>query len=75
MKVLLSIIRVLNLPWLLWLNVPIVHCVFQTAAEYWFGLGVQGIKVSNLETVFNSTEWSKLQAAVQTNLTDDGPKR
>lgn len=47
----------------------------KTAAEYWFGLGVQGVKVSNLDTVFNSTEWSKLQAAVQTNLTDDSPKR
>lgn len=52
-----------------------VHCVFQAAAEYWLGLGVEGIKVSGLDTVFNSTMWPKLQAAVQTNLTTDNRKR
>lgn len=66
---------VLNLPRLLWLNVSTFHCVFQTAAEYWFALGVEGIKVSNFDTVSNSTEWSKLQAAIQTNFTQDDRKR
>lgn len=52
-----------------------VHCVLQAAAEYWLSSGVEGIKVSGLDTVFNSTEWTKLQAAVQTNLTKDNRKR
>lgn len=54
---------------------PYCALYFQAAAEYWLGLGVEGIKVSNLDTVFNSTEWSKLQAVVQTNLTKDNRKR
>ncbi|CAG04608.1 unnamed protein product, partial [Tetraodon nigroviridis] len=47
----------------------------QAAAEYWFGLGVDGIKVSDLAAASASAEWSKLQAAVQTNSSQDGKKR
>lgn len=66
-----------------WLPGPLVtiakcascYCVFQVAAEYWMGLGVEGIKVSDLDTVIDSPEWPKLQAVVQTNLTKDNRKR
>lgn len=47
----------------------------QAAAEYWLGLGVDGIKVSDLTVASDSADWSKLQAAVQTNSSQDGKKR
>lgn len=43
----------------------------RAAAEYWFNLGVDGIKVSDVAVPANSVDWSKLQAAVQGNRTAD----
>lgn len=45
------------------------------AAEHWLSLKVDGIKISDLTTAANSVDWSKLQAVVQNNGTDDQKKR
>lgn len=47
----------------------------QAAAEYWFGLGVDGIKVSDLAVASGSADWSKLQDVVQKNSSQDGKRR
>ncbi|KAM7377448.1 hypothetical protein PAMA_013977 [Pampus argenteus] len=47
----------------------------KTAAEYWLSLGVDGIKISDVAVASESPDWSKLQAAVQGNRTDDTKKR
>ncbi|KAF6738247.1 4F2 cell-surface antigen heavy chain [Oryzias melastigma] len=49
--------------------------LFQSAAEYWLKLGVDGIKLPDLSRVSNSTEWPKLRAAVQGNRTEDAKIR
>ncbi|XP_023259851.1 4F2 cell-surface antigen heavy chain [Seriola lalandi dorsalis] len=45
------------------------------AAEHWLRLGVDGIKVSDIGIASNYQEWSKLQAVVQGNRTEDTKKR
>ncbi|XP_076581424.1 amino acid transporter heavy chain SLC3A2-like isoform X2 [Chaetodon auriga] len=37
----------------------------KAAAEHWFSLGVDGIKISDLAAASSSVDWSKLQAVVQ----------
>lgn len=43
----------------------------KAGAEYWLNLGVDGIKVSDVTVPASSADWSKLQAAVQGNRTED----
>ncbi|XP_051918920.1 solute carrier family 3 member 2a [Hippocampus zosterae] len=43
----------------------------QAAAEHWLNLGVDGIKVSDLATVSNSSDLSRLLAVVKGNDTED----
>lgn len=38
-------------------------------------MGVDGIKVSDLNVASSSVDWPKLQAAIQTNHTKDNKKR
>ncbi|KAL3046536.1 hypothetical protein OYC64_004513 [Pagothenia borchgrevinki] len=45
------------------------------AAEYWLGFGFDGIKVSDFTSATNSVDWSKFQAAVKGNLTEETKKR
>ncbi|XP_056155996.1 solute carrier family 3 member 2a [Lampris incognitus] len=45
------------------------------AAEYWLGVGVDGIKVPDLQTAVASSEWSMVQATIQGNRTNDEKKR
>ncbi|XP_029943995.1 solute carrier family 3 member 2a [Salarias fasciatus] len=45
------------------------------AAEYWLNLGVDGIKISDLTVPSESSDWSRLRAAVQGNRTDDAKKK
>ncbi|XP_071333854.1 solute carrier family 3 member 2a [Trachinotus anak] len=47
----------------------------KAAAEHWLSLGVDGIKLSDLTIPASSLEWSKLQAVVQGNRTEDTKKR
>ncbi|XP_071750356.1 solute carrier family 3 member 2a [Centroberyx gerrardi] len=47
----------------------------KVASEHWFLLGVDGIKVSGLSNASSSPDWSKFQAAVQGNRTEDTKKR
>uniref|UniRef100_H2US53 Solute carrier family 3 member 2a n=2 Tax=Takifugu rubripes TaxID=31033 RepID=H2US53_TAKRU len=47
----------------------------EAAAEYWLGLGVDGIKVSDLAIASGSAEWAKLQDVVQKNSSQDGKRR
>lgn len=47
----------------------------RTAAEYWLSLGVDGIKISELGFASMSPDWSKLQASIQGNRTEDAKKR
>ncbi|KAM7366151.1 hypothetical protein PAMP_015616 [Pampus punctatissimus] len=47
----------------------------KTAAEYWLSLGVDGIKISDVTVASTTPGWSKLQAAVQGNRTEDTKKR
>ncbi|XP_023145162.2 solute carrier family 3 member 2a [Amphiprion ocellaris] len=56
-------------------NIDDVMEKVKAAAEYWLNLGVDGIKLSQLTVATNSTDWSKLRAAVQGNRTDDTKKR
>uniref|UniRef100_A0A3Q3WM58 Uncharacterized protein n=1 Tax=Mola mola TaxID=94237 RepID=A0A3Q3WM58_MOLML len=56
-------------------DVDVIVEKVQAAAEYWLSLDVDGIKVSDLKVASGSPEWSKLQAAFQTNRTKDGKKR
>ncbi|GAA6216220.1 4F2 cell-surface antigen heavy chain [Lates japonicus] len=61
-------------PWFSAANADVVDKV-KAAAEYWLNLGVDGIKVSNLNEVSTSVEWSKLQAVVQGNRTEGTKKK
>ncbi|XP_022614070.1 4F2 cell-surface antigen heavy chain [Seriola dumerili] len=45
------------------------------AAERWLRLGVDGIKVSDIGVASSYQDWSKLQAVVQGNRTEDTKKR
>ncbi|KAM3857611.1 solute carrier family 3 member 2a [Diretmus argenteus] len=56
-------------------NVEGVLEELQVASEYWLGVGVDGIKVSSLSAAAASPYWSKFQAAVQGNRTDDDSKK
>ncbi|XP_070849638.1 amino acid transporter heavy chain SLC3A2-like isoform X2 [Chaetodon trifascialis] len=47
----------------------------KAAAEYWFSLGVDGIKISDLTAASGSVDWPKLQAVVQNNDTKSTKKR
>ncbi|XP_053198896.1 solute carrier family 3 member 2a [Scomber japonicus] len=47
----------------------------KVAAEYWLNLGVDGIKISDFQEASLSPDWSKFQAAVQGNRTEDTPNR
>ncbi|TWW63011.1 4F2 cell-surface antigen heavy chain [Takifugu flavidus] len=47
----------------------------KAAAEYWLGLGVDGIKVSDLAIASGYAEWAKLQDVVQKNSSQDGKRR
>lgn len=47
----------------------------KAGAEHWLGLGVDGIKLSDLSLAAKSAEWSKLQAAVVGNRTEDTKKK
>ncbi|XP_061620715.1 solute carrier family 3 member 2a [Phyllopteryx taeniolatus] len=47
----------------------------QAAAEHWFGLGVDGIKIPDLGTVANSVDLSRLMAVVKGNDTEDDAKK
>ncbi|XP_034019900.1 4F2 cell-surface antigen heavy chain-like [Thalassophryne amazonica] len=44
----------------------------KAAAEYWFSAGVDGIKLSGLNT---PSDWSKVQAVVQGNSTENSQKK
>ncbi|XP_029310938.1 solute carrier family 3 member 2a [Cottoperca gobio] len=61
-----------------WFNTEDVANVMEkvnAAAERWLSLGVDGIKISDLTVATNSNDWSKLQAAVQGNRTEDAKKK
>ncbi|XP_051285088.1 solute carrier family 3 member 2a [Dicentrarchus labrax] len=61
-----------------WFNADNVDDVLEkvtAAAEYWLNLGVDGIKISDLSLASTSVDWSKLQAAFQSNSTEDTKKR
>jgi len=45
------------------------------AVDHWVKLGVDGIKISNLSSPAASPDWSKLQAAVQGNRSEETKKR
>lgn len=62
-------------PWFNTANVDEVMEKVTAAAEFWLNLGVDGIKISGLTVATNSVDWSKLQAAVQGNRTEDTKKR
>lgn len=47
----------------------------QAAAEFWLSLGVDGIKVSDVNVAASSLDWSKLEAVFQDNGTEDTKKR
>nr|XP_020499339.1 4F2 cell-surface antigen heavy chain [Labrus bergylta] len=47
----------------------------KVAAEYWLGLGVDGIKISGLSVASNSGDWSKLKEAVIGNRTEEDTKK
>ncbi|XP_026155072.1 4F2 cell-surface antigen heavy chain [Mastacembelus armatus] len=56
-------------------NVADVMEKVKAAAEYWLGEGINGIKLSNIDVAISSSDWSKLQAVVQGNRTEDTKKR
>ncbi|XP_034413261.1 solute carrier family 3 member 2a [Cyclopterus lumpus] len=62
-------------PWFNAADVGVLMEKVMAAAEYWLNLNVDGIKVSDLTVATNSVDWSKLQAALQSNGTDDAKKR
>ncbi|XP_028284556.1 solute carrier family 3 member 2a [Parambassis ranga] len=45
------------------------------AAEYWLGLGVDGIKISELNVPTSSPDWTKVRNAIQGNRTDGTKSR
>ncbi|KAM6959624.1 solute carrier family 3 member 2a [Tautogolabrus adspersus] len=47
----------------------------KAAAEYWLGLGIDGIKISELSVAANSVDWSKLKETVIGNRTEEDTKR
>ncbi|XP_060887012.1 solute carrier family 3 member 2a [Labrus mixtus] len=47
----------------------------KAAAEYWFSLGVDGIKISELSVASKSVDWSKLKETVIGNRTEDDTKK
>ncbi|XP_041821019.1 solute carrier family 3 member 2a [Chelmon rostratus] len=62
-------------PWFSSSDVGEVIEKVKAAAEYWFSLGVDGIKISDLDVASNSADWSMLQAVVQNNDTESTKKR
>ncbi|TNN53255.1 4F2 cell-surface antigen heavy chain [Liparis tanakae] len=62
-------------PWFTAGDVGDVMEKVMAASEYWLNLNVDGIKVSDLTVATNSVDWSKLQAALQNNGTEDAKKR
>lgn len=64
-----------NAPWFSPSQLDDVMEKVNDAAEYWLGLGVDGIKVSDFTSATNSVDWSKFQAAVKGNLTEETKKR
>ncbi|XP_070710776.1 amino acid transporter heavy chain SLC3A2-like [Pempheris klunzingeri] len=62
-------------PWFSPSDVDSVMEKVQAAATRWLRLGVDGIKISDLTVASSSVDWSKLQAAVQGNRTEDTKKR
>ncbi|XP_018546588.1 4F2 cell-surface antigen heavy chain [Lates calcarifer] len=62
-------------PWFSTANADGVVDKVKAAAEYWLNLGVDGIKVPDLNEVSTSVEWSKLQAVVQGNRTEGTKKK
>ncbi|KAM9827251.1 solute carrier family 3 member 2a [Neosynchiropus ocellatus] len=44
------------------------------AADYWLGLGIDGIKIPNLEVASGAGDWSKLLVAVHGNNTEESDK-
>ncbi|KAK5893663.1 hypothetical protein CgunFtcFv8_006514 [Champsocephalus gunnari] len=64
-----------NAPWFSPSELDDVMEKVNDAAEYWLGLGVDGIKVSDFTSATNSFDWSKFQAVVKGNLTEETKKR
>ncbi|KAM9836388.1 solute carrier family 3 member 2a [Aulostomus maculatus] len=62
-------------PWFSSADVAEVMEKVKAAAEHWLSLGVDGIKISDLGTATSTVDWSKLQAAVQANRTEQDKKR
>jgi len=62
-------------PWFSAADLDDVMEKVKAAAEYWLSQGVHGIKISSLDTAAGAADWSKLQAVVQGNRTDDVKKR
>ncbi|KAM9335231.1 amino acid transporter heavy chain SLC3A2-like [Symphorus nematophorus] len=63
-----------NDPWFTAGDAAVVGEVMEkvkAAAEYWLGLGVDGIKIPDLPVATGSAGWSGLQAAIQSNRTED----
>lgn len=51
------------------------HVILQAAAEHWLGLGVDGIKISDLNIPTSSPDWTKVRNAIQGNRTDGSKSR
>ncbi|XP_033962026.1 solute carrier family 3 member 2a [Pseudochaenichthys georgianus] len=64
-----------NAPWFSPSELDDVMEKVNDAAEYWLGLGVDGIKVSDFTSATNSVDWSKFQPTVKGNLTEETKKR
>ncbi|KAM4611489.1 solute carrier family 3 member 2a [Polymixia lowei] len=47
----------------------------QAASEYWIDVGIDGFKISDLQSASSSPDWPKLQAAVQGNDTEGSSER
>ncbi|KAK5848500.1 hypothetical protein PBY51_006108 [Eleginops maclovinus] len=62
-------------PWFTSGDVEEVMEKVKDAAEHWLSLGVDGIKVSDLTSAANTVEWSKFQAAVEGNRTEETKKK
>ncbi|XP_058481940.1 solute carrier family 3 member 2a [Solea solea] len=61
-------------PWFIGGNTGNLMEKVVAAAEYWMGLGVDGIKFSDFTVAANTAEWTMLQAVVQGNNTEGNKK-
>ncbi|CAN9509507.1 unnamed protein product [Ophioblennius macclurei] len=53
-------------------NLPDAMEKVMAGAEHWLNLGVDGIKIADLQVPLGSPDWAKLRAAVQGNRTEEG---